>query len=372
MVGEILGEFIEDSRDHLQSASGHLLALERNPGDRDRINGLLRNIHSIKGNAGFLDLKRLYHMLHQVENILQTVREKGCVPCPAGLIDNILKTLDLIEATLDRLEGGGDDYIPGVEELLAKINAAAEILETTPAQAAPAVDDAGPGEDDQGDRTDFSEERIDDDFFAAGHAEDSDGGDGVESFFENFFNARIGDSTENYLRARLAEFESARDGLELAGGSNARRAVKIINDFFQTVLAVDPPDSSVPLLEDLVINLRAWLDSEDEPSQTSAIIKASTKNLDPAAPALPAMVDNLVKKGLLALAVDIRDFHVLHSREIGVLVTALKKVPDQTRTGLILDPETQTGLIRVLRVMGLDRNYRLLKNETEAEAFLGG
>ena len=90
MSNEILDEFIEDAREHLQAAGQHVLALEKDTGQSDELNGLLRRLHSIKGNSGFLDLRHLYSLLHKAENVLQIVREMHHIHWPPGLVEPAL------------------------------------------------------------------------------------------------------------------------------------------------------------------------------------------------------------------------------------------------------------------------------------------
>ena len=77
MPNDILAEFIDDAKDHLQAANNHLLSLERDQTDCDHLNGLLRRLHTVKGNAGFLDQKNLYLLLHKAENLLQVLRNRS-------------------------------------------------------------------------------------------------------------------------------------------------------------------------------------------------------------------------------------------------------------------------------------------------------
>ncbi|MFH1136417.1 MAG: Hpt domain-containing protein [Pseudomonadota bacterium] len=361
MAGEILGEFIEDSREHLQTASGHLLALEKDPGDRERINGLLRSIHTIKGNAGFLDQKNLYHLLHQVENILQTVREKGCAHCPAGLIDNVLKVLDLVDLILDRLEEGLNDRVPGLDDLLAGLKTTEESLENAsdgkPSTASPQP--PPPVAPVKAERKVEPPRRP------------APGSDSIESFFAGFSAGLGDDPTPETLEAWRQGFEGLREDLFHAGGPNARRAVDLIKDYLDEVQAAPRRESCRRLLENLMKNLQAWLEIEGRCAPRSMLVEAFPEDLDPDGGGLPAKVRGLVEKGTMALAVDIRKFQVLHSREIGMLISVLKAVPDQSRVGLILDPETQAGLIKALTVMGIDKNFRLFKTAAEAELHLG-
>ena len=146
MSNEILSEFIEDAREHLAAAGSHLLALEKDHGAADELHGLLRRLHSIKGNAGFLDLDDLYRLLHKSENILQMVREQSCANCPPELMDYMFQVLDTVELMVDRIEEGrGDQSVGGLDALLGGLDdfdAALEAASAPLSKAEPAPEDA--------------------------------------------------------------------------------------------------------------------------------------------------------------------------------------------------------------------------------------
>ena len=120
MISELLNEFIYDAKEHLGTAGTQLLKLEANPNSLEYLNTLMGTLHTIKGNSGFLSLNNLYELLHQAENLLQTVREKQCA-CPVSVINLFLQVLDTVEALLNRLEQGGDDnldWLPALSQAL--------------------------------------------------------------------------------------------------------------------------------------------------------------------------------------------------------------------------------------------------------------
>ena len=56
---QLVHEFIGEAGGHLDAAEVQLLALEKNPGDLDAVNAVFRGFHTIKGVAGFLNLKQI-------------------------------------------------------------------------------------------------------------------------------------------------------------------------------------------------------------------------------------------------------------------------------------------------------------------------
>jgi len=121
MTEEILIEFIINARDHLERANEHLLALENDPRALDRLDGLLRDLHSIKGNAGFLNLEEIFEVTHSAENILQDLRQKKEAPT-AETIELLFNSLDLLELMVSEVESGGPEDTPGTKRLMERLN----------------------------------------------------------------------------------------------------------------------------------------------------------------------------------------------------------------------------------------------------------
>ena len=71
---DIIQDFVLEARDHLDNCSPALLELEKNPESKDDINLVFRCFHTIKGVAGFLNLKTIQDIAHRAENILDNVR----------------------------------------------------------------------------------------------------------------------------------------------------------------------------------------------------------------------------------------------------------------------------------------------------------
>lgn len=58
-LSPIVQEFILESSENVQIISTRLTSLEKDPENKDMINELYRAVHTIKGGAGFLKLKKL-------------------------------------------------------------------------------------------------------------------------------------------------------------------------------------------------------------------------------------------------------------------------------------------------------------------------
>jgi two-component system, chemotaxis family, sensor kinase CheA len=100
---ELLKDFIEEAKEHLASIELNMIALEANPEDVGVINDIFRPFHSIKGVAGFLNLKQIHELSHEVENYLDQARS-GKLRITNTAIDVVLAAVDTLKSLLLDLE----------------------------------------------------------------------------------------------------------------------------------------------------------------------------------------------------------------------------------------------------------------------------
>ena len=72
---DLLHEFHGESVELLQNIEQGLLVLEENPSDSNTINSIFRAFHTFKGGAGFLHLNALQDLAHDLESLLDAVRQ---------------------------------------------------------------------------------------------------------------------------------------------------------------------------------------------------------------------------------------------------------------------------------------------------------
>ena len=149
---EILEFFQPEAEEHLQIVSDCLLALEgsNNP---EEINKLFRAIHTVKGSAAQVGLKRLGGIAHRVEDLIGRLRDGELEPSPA-VVDICLESVDVLKKTLHRQWADETAMRNGVDSLLGRIAEFAPVeaddAETAQATgdadtAAEGAEDAGPG-----------------------------------------------------------------------------------------------------------------------------------------------------------------------------------------------------------------------------------
>ena len=71
---ELREVFKTTSEEHLQKLDEGFLYLEKHPDDLEKLEELLRETHSLKGDAGMLGLKDLSQIAHQVEHLLEEIK----------------------------------------------------------------------------------------------------------------------------------------------------------------------------------------------------------------------------------------------------------------------------------------------------------
>ncbi len=128
--------FLSEVTDHLNNIEPNLLELENNPDDKEALNTVFRSFHTIKGNAGFLDLKDIIHVTHEAETLLDLARDNK-IRVVSSSMDVILRTVDVIRDLMQRYgtwvaDGTIPLRHPQQDQLISQLKrlAAGEILGT--------------------------------------------------------------------------------------------------------------------------------------------------------------------------------------------------------------------------------------------------
>lgn len=106
---ELLNEFLQEAREHLQQADIHLLTLEAHPENEEAIAAVFRAFHTVKGGAGLLQMRAIQSLSHNAESLLDKVRQ-GQIRMEGPVIDICFEAADglkqLIEDQQDVLGTG--------------------------------------------------------------------------------------------------------------------------------------------------------------------------------------------------------------------------------------------------------------------------
>jgi chemosensory pili system protein ChpA (sensor histidine kinase/response regulator) len=116
---EILEFFQPEAEEHLQVVSDCLISLEGN-NNPEEINRLFRAIHTVKGSAAQVGLKRLGAIAHRVEDLIGRLRDGEIEPSPA-VVDLCLESVDVLKKTLHKQWADESDMRAGVDSLLGRI-----------------------------------------------------------------------------------------------------------------------------------------------------------------------------------------------------------------------------------------------------------
>lgn len=90
---ELREVFKTASAEHLQNLNDGLLYLEKNPHDQIKLEELLREAHSLKGDAGMLGVKDVATLAHQIEHLLGGLKRQETI-LSAELVDRISHGID--------------------------------------------------------------------------------------------------------------------------------------------------------------------------------------------------------------------------------------------------------------------------------------
>ncbi len=104
---ELLNDFIIEAGELLESLNSQLISLEEHPTDKELLNSIFRGFHTIKGGAGFLNVKSLVSLCHECENIFDLLRNNK-ITFNSNKMDVILKAFDEINAVFTKLKAKQD------------------------------------------------------------------------------------------------------------------------------------------------------------------------------------------------------------------------------------------------------------------------
>ncbi|MCC3605434.1 MAG: hybrid sensor histidine kinase/response regulator [Microcoleus sp. PH2017_29_MFU_D_A] len=119
------------SEEHLQKLDDGLLYLEQHPGDSAKLEELLRETHSLKGDAGMLAVKNVASLAHQIEHILGGVK-RGETQLTSEISDRLSQGLDAIRKLVDEAVTGQDSGVNTFYVLASMMGASNKPLSTAP------------------------------------------------------------------------------------------------------------------------------------------------------------------------------------------------------------------------------------------------
>ena len=153
-ITEFYDTFFEEADELLAEMESHLLELDVDNPDVERLNAIFRAAHSIKGGAGTFGFEALQRTTHLLENLLDYTR-RGELALRRDIVDTFLEAKDMLNDQLDAYRQGGEPDPEALERICETLrrlaleelgeDAGAEVAGAAPAASAspePAADPA--------------------------------------------------------------------------------------------------------------------------------------------------------------------------------------------------------------------------------------
>jgi chemotaxis protein histidine kinase CheA/CheY-like chemotaxis protein len=143
----IMGYFIEEAKDHLNTIEQGLLNLQNTLDDSEMANEVFRAAHSVKGGAAMLGLGSIQRVSHRLEDFFKILKETPSVRTDQKLESLLLRVFDTLQELLEHLQGpfglteeaamtsmdGIEPVFAELEQHLAQLVAGAAAAPPTPA-----------------------------------------------------------------------------------------------------------------------------------------------------------------------------------------------------------------------------------------------
>ncbi|MCG1020669.1 chemotaxis protein CheA [Sutcliffiella horikoshii] len=128
-LNQYLDIFLEESKEHLQTINNQLLELEKQPKNTEIVNEIFRSAHTLKGMSATMGYEDLASLTHQMENVLDLIRNSK-LTVTANLLDVIFRSVEYLEEMVISISEGGDGRkdVKDVVDLLVKIEKGEEFL----------------------------------------------------------------------------------------------------------------------------------------------------------------------------------------------------------------------------------------------------
>src|SRR5439155_10183830 len=98
--------FVDEASEHLEAFGQALLQLEQDPGAAELVDQAFRDVHTVKGAAGFLAFAAIERLSHAGEGVLARVRAGELVVSPR-LVSLLLSMSDVLAGHLDDIRATG-------------------------------------------------------------------------------------------------------------------------------------------------------------------------------------------------------------------------------------------------------------------------
>lgn len=125
----IMGYFIEEAKDHLNTIEQGLINLQATIEDSEMVHEVFRAAHSVKGGAAMLGLTSIQHAAHRLEDYFKVLKECPGVRTTHKLETLFLRVFDTLQALIEQLQGPfgltedkAAELMAAVEPVFAELN----------------------------------------------------------------------------------------------------------------------------------------------------------------------------------------------------------------------------------------------------------
>ncbi|MBF0500780.1 MAG: chemotaxis protein CheA [Candidatus Riflebacteria bacterium] len=94
-LSQYMGMYIDGSKENLDMMDKMLLALEQDPGNAEAVGEIFRAAHTLKGMSATMGFEKVAHLTHEMENILDKLRNKQ-LSVTQPVIDVLFETFDVL------------------------------------------------------------------------------------------------------------------------------------------------------------------------------------------------------------------------------------------------------------------------------------
>lgn len=119
-MSQYLDIFIEEAKEHLQDLNTSLLELEKDPNDNSVMNEIFRVAHTIKGMAGTMGFTRMTTLTHDMEDVLDGLRNQRISVKPE-VVDILFQCLDALESYVAEVVATGQEGQEDNEGIIASL-----------------------------------------------------------------------------------------------------------------------------------------------------------------------------------------------------------------------------------------------------------
>jgi two-component system chemotaxis sensor kinase CheA len=117
---ELMRTYLTESEEQLRQMEEALVHLEAQPDSPETAEGLLRTVHTLKGNASTVGFSNVAEYAHEVEDALQRMTEKK-IAATSELISLLLLAVDALREIVAETAAGSEEVSPSHRELLRKL-----------------------------------------------------------------------------------------------------------------------------------------------------------------------------------------------------------------------------------------------------------